>query len=411
MERAVITGMGVVSPIGNSLSEFETNLFAGHHGIVPIDHFDASDMGVKVYAPVRDLGASRTIPENELRRLDPYCVFGLLAARQAVGQAGLRGHVDPYRLGVFMSSGLGGTETLLGEVETMRQRGPRRVSPLLLPKWIPNMIAGIVSIDMGAHGASISHNAACASSAVSIGEGLRLIRHGYADAVICGGAEAIAQKVVMAGFQNMRALSTAGDPDRASIPFDRERKGFVLGEGGAAIVLESASHAGARGARSFGEITGYGVTSDASHITAPAADGEAIVRSIEFALREANALRPESGDEPIYVNAHGTGTVLNDRTEATAISRTLGDRALVSSTKSMTGHLLGGAGAVEVIASVMAIRKGLVPPTVGTAQIDDDIDIDIVTGAARRAPFSRTLSLSLGFGGHNVGLVIDAPED
>ncbi|NLI85144.1 MAG: beta-ketoacyl-ACP synthase II [Propionibacterium sp.] len=410
MERAVITGMGVVTPIGNSLTDFETNLFAGRHGIVPIDRFDASDMAVSVYAPVREPDAARTIPDNELRRLDRYCLFGLLAARQAMEESGIQGSIDPYRLGVSMSSGAGGVETLLSEFEILQQRGARRVSPLLVPKWIPNMIAGLVSIDVGARGPSISHNAACASSAVGIGEALRAIRHGYVDAVICGGAEAVAQKVVMAGFQNLRALTPSNDPDRASIPFDRERKGFVLGEGAGAIVVENASHARSRGAHCYGEVTGYGITSDASHITAPCADGEAVDWAMNYALREACAARPDAADGLIHVNAHGTGTVLNDRVEAGAIARVLGERAVVTSTKSMTGHLLAGAGAVEVIASVLAMRAGLVPPTVGTTEIDAGMQVDVVTGAARPASFSRAMSLSLGFGGHNVCLVIDAAE-
>lgn len=407
MERAVITGMGIVSPIGTTLAQFEASLFAGRHGIVPIDHFDTEGMTVKVYAPVRGLAAEEHFAPQELRRLDPHSVFGLIAAREAFAQAGLAGEIDPYRLGVNMCSGLGGVETALGEYDVLRDRGPRKVSPMLIPKWIPNMIAGLVSIDVGARGASVSHNAACASSAVSIGAGLRAIRHGYADAVVCGGAEAVTQRLIMSGFQSLRALSTSSDPDRASIPFDSERSGFVMGEGGAAIVLERESHARARGARIYGIVSGYGVTSDASHITAPAGDGAAIARAITDSLAEADAANGPTGDAPLHVNAHGTGTVLNDRIEAAVIERVLGEEALVTSTKSMTGHLLGAAGATEVIACTLALMAGAVPATAGTIELSEGMRIDVVRGSVREAAITRAVSLSLGFGGHNVALVID----
>ncbi|MFD0556975.1 3-oxoacyl-[acyl-carrier-protein] synthase II [Stackebrandtia endophytica] len=405
MEKAVITGMGVVSPIGNNVLEFEDNLFAGRHGIVPIDHFDNSDMTVRVYAPVKNLDTKEHFPTRELRRLDAYSLFGLIAARQAVADSGILGDIDPYRFGAYLSTGLGGVGTTLSEHDNLRERGPRRVSPMLIPKWISNMLAGLAAIEFDAKGPALSHVAACASSAASIGEGLRAIRHGYADAVICGGGEAITQKLVMAGFQSLRALSDSADPDRASIPFDRERAGFVMGEGGAALVLESESHARARGATIHAEVSGYGITSDASHITAPAEDGEAIDRAITDALAEAGA-----DDESVYVNAHGTGTVKNDQVEAAAIARVFGGKALVSSTKSMTGHLLGAAGAAEAIVSVLALRNSAAPPTAGTTELDDDMQIDVVRGGARPAQLSRAVSLSLGFGGHNVCLVIDRRE-
>lgn len=406
MERVVITGMGVTSPIGTGVAEFAERLFAGDHGIVPIDHFDTEGMAAKVYAPVQGLDADAHFPASEQRRLDRHAVFGLVAAREAFAQSGLAGEIDPYRLGVNMTSGLGGTSTALAEHETLRERGPRRVSPMLIPKWIPNMIAGLVSIDTGARGSSVAHNVACASSTVSIGEGLRAIRHGYADAVICGGAEAVTQRLVMSGFQSLRALSASADPDRASIPFDRDRGGFVMGEGGATLVLERESHARARGARILGAVRGYGMTSDASHITAPADDGQAIARALTDALAEAEAeAGPVTG--PVHVNAHGTGTLLNDRIEAAVIERVFGEEALVSSTKSMTGHLLGAAGAAEAIAATLTLAAGRVPPTAGTAELDDEMRIDVVRGAARETPVQRAVSLSLGFGGHNAALVID----
>lgn len=402
MEKAVITGMGIVSPVGNSLADFEHNVFEGHHGIVDIDHFDTSDMGVRVYAPVKELDAEAYVPARELRRLDAYTLFGLVAAKQAVAHAGILGNVDPFRLGVNMTSGLGGVGSALSENDTMQRSGPRKVSPMLMPKWIPNILSGLVAIDTGAQGAALAHNAACASSAVSIGEAVRAIRHGYLDAAICGGGEAITQKLVMAGFQNLRALTTSADPDRASIPFDRERSGFVMGEGGAALVVESESHARARGATILAEVSGYGITCDAFHITAPADDGAALDRAIRDALAEAG--EAEAG---VHVNAHGTSTMKNDEVEAAAVARVLGEGTLVTSTKATTGHLLGAAGATEAIASVLALHRGQVPPTAGTREIDDEMRVDVVRGRARDADLSRAVSLSLGFGGHNTCLVID----
>jgi 3-oxoacyl-[acyl-carrier-protein] synthase II len=405
MEKAVITGMGVISPIGNDLTEFAEHLFAGRHGIVPIDHFDSSDMSVSVYAPVKHLDAADHFPKNEIRRLDRYSMFGLIAAREAVEQSGVLGTLDPYRLGVYMSTAFGGVGTVIEEEATLQAQGPRRVSPLLVPKCLPNMLAGLVAIETGARGPSISHVDACASSSVSIGEAVRAIRHGYLDAAICGGGESATQKLVMAGFQNLHTLSSSEDPDRASIPFDRERSGYVMGEGGGALVLESESHARARGATILAEVSGYGATTDASHITSPADDAEAIGRAITNALDEAGET-----ESAVYVNAHGTGTVKNDTVEAGIIGKVFGDKALVSSTKSMTGHLLGAAGAVEAVAAVLALRCGFAPPTAGTTVLDDGIQIDVVCGTARRAPLSRSVSLSLGFGGHNACLVFDHAE-
>lgn len=402
MEKVVITGLGVVSPIGNGVEDFAASLFAGRHGITHVDRFDTSDMSVRLCAPVKDLDTTAYFSPSQVRRLDQYSVYGLIAAKQAIQDAGLRDSIDPFRLSVYMSTALGGVGTLLDESRTLSEQGPRKVSPMLVPKWTPNILSGLVAIDTGARGAAMSHSAACASSATSIGEGVRTIRHGYADAVICGGAEALIQKLPMAGFQNLRALSTTADPDRASIPFDRERSGFIMGEGGAALVLERESHARARGAAIYAEVSGYGVTCDAFHVTAPAEDGVAIDRAITDALAEAGERL-----EQVYVNAHGTSTVKNDRVEAAAIERRFGERAMVSATKSATGHMLGASGAVEAIASVLAIRRGTIPPTVGTERLDDDMRIDLVRGRARPAEVSRAVSLSLGFGGHNVCLVFD----
>jgi 3-oxoacyl-[acyl-carrier-protein] synthase II len=405
MEKVVITGMGVISPIGKNVAEFGESLFAGRHGIVPITHFDTADQDVRVSAPVKDYRPEEHFSEREAHRMDTYSQFGMIAAREAVKASGILGAVDPYRLGVYLTTSFGGTGTLLGEQEVLRQHGASKVSPLTVPKFLGNILSGLVAIDTGARGPVAGHAGACAASSMSIGEGMRAIRHGYADAIICGGAEAATQKLIVSGFQNLRALSTEADPDRACLPFDRDRSGFVMGEGAAAVVLESESHARARGATIHAEISGYGLTNDAAHMTAPALHGESIDRAITDALSEAG-----HGDETVYVNAHGTSTVKNDRLESAAIVRTLGGKAVVSSTKSMTGHLLGAAGALEAVASVLALRRQTVPATVGTSHLDEDIQADVVHGAARRLELARAVSLSLGFGGHNTCLVIDRAE-
>lgn len=303
-----------------------------------------------------------------------------------------------------MAPGLGGVSTVCDEFETHRTAGSRRVSPMLIPKWVGNMLSGVAAIELGAKGPSLSHVSACASSTMSIGEGLRAIRHGYADALVCGGAEMMGRLPVMAGFQNLRALSLADDPDRASLPFDKDRGGFVMGEGAAAVVVEREDHARARGARVLARLTGYGNTTDAHHITAPAEDAEAIRRAISDALAEAG---PTSG--VTHVNAHGTGTVRNDLVESRAIAAEFDETTPVTSTKSMTGHLMGAAGAIEMIACVLALTRGEVPATVGTTELDPGIRVDVVTGASRHTELERAVSLSLGFGGHNTCVVVDRP--
>jgi 3-oxoacyl-[acyl-carrier-protein] synthase II len=406
MEKVVITGMGVISPIGKNVAEFQENLFTGRHGIVTIDHFDTTDMAVRVNASVKDYNADDYFSERDAHRIDTYSQYGMIAAREAVQQSGILNDVDPYRLGVYMSTAFGGTGTLLREDAVMRQQGTRKVSPLTIPKYLANILSGLVAIDTGARGPAVSHVTACAASAVSIGEGMRAIRHGYLDAVICGGGEATTQKLIVSGFQNLHVLTEEADPDRACLPFDKHRSGFVMGEGGGALVLESESHAKARGATILAEVSGYALTSDAEHITAPSPRGESVDRAIADALTDAGVR-----DETVYVNAHGTSTIKNDRLESAAIARMLGGKAVVSSTKSMTGHLLGAAGAVEAVASVLALREQVVPSTVGTTELDEDIDVDVVHGAARSMEFSRAVSLSLGFGGHNACLVLDRAEE
>lgn len=407
MEKVVITGMGVISPIGDTVAEFEENLYAGRHGIAPIDHFDTSDMTTRVHAPVKDYDPSRYFSERDAHRMDTYSQYGMIAAREAVAQAGILdgSDIDPYRLGVFMTTSFGGTGTLLAENEVMTERGAGKVSPLTVPKFLGNLLSGLVAIDTGARGPAGAHLAACAGSALSIGEAMRTIRHGYADVMICGGGEAATQKLNVAGFQNLRALTPETDPDRACLPFDKNRSGFVMGEGGAALVLESESHARARGATILAEVSGYALTDDAAHMTAPAPHGESVDRAVTDALADAGPT-----DDMLYVNAHGTSTIKNDKLESAAIARTMGGKAVVSSTKSMTGHLLGAAGAIEAVASVLALRRQAVPSTVGTRELDEDIQVDVVHGGTRAMEFSRAVSLSLGFGGHNAALVLDWAE-
>lgn len=402
MEKVVITGTGVISPIGRTVAEFEENLFAGRHGIATIDHFDTSDMAVTVSAPVKDYDPAQYFSERDAHRMDRYSQFGLIAAREAVRQSGILDGVDPYKLGVYMTTSFGGTGTLLAENATMEEKGAGKVSALTVPKFLGNLLSGLVAIDTGARGPAAAHNGACAASAMSIGEAMRAIRHGYVDAMICGAGEAATQKLIVSGFQNLRALTTEADPDRACMPFDKDRSGFVMGEGGAALVLESESHARARGATILAEVSGYALTDDAAHMTAPALHGESVDRAITDALADAGA-----HDETLYVNAHGTSTIKNDKLESAAIARTMGGKAVVSSTKSMTGHLLGVAGAIEAVASVLALRRQEVPSTVGTRELDEDIQVDVVHGGPRSLEFSRAVSLSLGFGGHNAALVFD----
>lgn len=404
MHDVVITGMGAVSPLGVGVEQFEKNLYRGRHGIVRRGEDPQDDLAVRVYAPVADFKGEDHFSSLELRRQDPYVTYGLVAVREAVAEAGLVGQVDPYRLGVYMASGLGGVSTVCDELETHRQSGARRVSPMLIPKWVGNMLSGVAAIELGAKGSSLAHVSACASSTMSIGEGVRTIRHGYADALVCGGAEMMGRAPVLAGFQNLRALTLADDPDRASLPFDKDRGGFVMGEGAAAVVLEREDHARARGARILARVTGYGSTTDAHHITAPAEDAEAVGVAIAQALAEAG---PTSG--VVHVNAHGTGTVKNDLVESRAIAAGFDEATPVTSTKSMTGHLLGAAGAIEMVACVLALRRDEVPATVGTSDIDPEVRVDVVTGTPRRVELSRAVSLSLGFGGHNTCVVVDKP--
>lgn len=401
MERVVITGMGAITPVGNDVQTFWESLKAGKCGIGPITKFDVSDYKVKLAAEVKDFDVTQYVDKREARRMDVNCHFALAAAQQAVDQAGLKeGNFDPYRTGVIYGSGVGGLAVAEEEIPKLNAKGPGRVSPLCIPEMIANMAAAYISMRFGFKGENFCPVSACATANHSIGEAMRAIRHGYQDIVLCGGTENGIIPIALAGFSNMKALHTGDDPACASIPFDARRSGFVMGEGAGCLVLESLTHAQARGATILAEVAGYGASGDAYHITSPAPEGDAAARAIRGAIEDAG-LTPADVD---YINAHGTSTPLNEKYETIAIKKAFGDAAYkvkVSSTKSMTGHLLGGAAAVEAIACVMAIREGIIPPTIGYQEPDLECDLDITPNKAVEMPVNVAISNSLGFGGHN----------
>ncbi|WP_031475362.1 beta-ketoacyl-ACP synthase II [Agathobaculum desmolans] len=406
MERVVITGMGAITPVGNDVESFWASLKAGKCGIGPITKFDVTDFKVKVAAEVKDFDITQFVDKREARRMDVNCHFALAAAQQAVDQAGLtEGNFDPYRTGVIYGSGVGGLQIAETEIPKLKEKGPGRVSPLCIPEMIANMAAAYISMRFGFKGENFSPVSACATANHAIGEAMRAIRHGYQDIVLCGGTENGIIPISMAGFANMKAVYMGEDPTAASIPFDARRSGFVMGEGAGCLVLESLTHAQKRGATILAEVAGYGATGDAYHITSPAPEGDAAARAILGAITDAG-LTPADVD---YINAHGTSTPLNEKYETIAIKKALGDaayRVKVSSTKSMTGHLLGGAAAVEAIACVMAIRDGVIPPTIGYQEPDPDCDLDITPNQAVEMPVNVAVSNSLGFGGHNACILI-----
>ena len=406
MERVVITGMGAITPVGNDVESFWASLKAGKCGIGPITKFDVTDFKVKVAAEVKDFDITQFVDKREARRMDVNCHFALAAAQQADDQAGLtEGNFDPYRTGVIYGSGVGGLQIAETEIPKLKEKGPGLVSPLCIPELIAYMAAAYISMRFGFKGENFSPVSACATANHAIGEAMRAIRHGYQDIVLCGGTENGIIPISMAGFANMKAVYTGEDPTAASIPFDARRSGFVMGEGAGCLVLESLTHAQKRGATILAEVAGYGATGDAYHITSPAPEGDAAARAILGAITDAG-LTPADVD---YINAHGTSTPLNEKYETIAIKKALGDaayRVKVSSTKSMTGHLLGGAAAVEAIACVMAIRDGVIPPTIGYQEPDPDCDLDITPNQAVEMPVNVAVSNSLGFGGHNACILI-----
>ena len=407
MNRVAVTGMGIISPLGNDVKGFWEALYQGKCGIGPITRFDAAGYKVRIAAEVKGFEPARFGMETaEARRMDLFTQYAMAAAYQAMEQSGLMGQVAPERLGVNLSSGIGGIETMFRESGKLLSRGPGRVSPLCIPTMIGNMAAGNLAIRYQARGACVPVVTACATSTHSVGEAYRLIRHGYLDAVITGGSEASVTPIAIAGFTSCMALSEANEPLASSLPFDGRRAGFVLGEGAAALVLENFDHAKARRAVILGEIAGYGASCDAFHITAPHPEGEGAARAIRLALAEAG----DEGRESLYINAHGTGTPLNDKTETLAIKRALGEerarKAAISSIKGATGHMLGAAGGAELIATLLALRENLLPPTIPLEQPDPECDLDYVPGTARKESRELGLSISLGFGGHNGVLAV-----
>ncbi len=399
--RVVITGMGVISPIGNNISTFRDSLFSGKCGIGPITKFDASEYKCKVAAEVKDFDITDYgMERGDGRRMDIYSQYAMAAAWQAVEQSGIIGNIDPTELGVYVGSGIGGFHTSFTEAEKLLKRGPSRISPLYIPMMISNIAAGNIAIKFNAQGQTLPVVTACATSTNTVGEAYRAIKDGYATAIIAGGAEAAIEPLGVAGFCNCKALCETDDPGVASLPFDKRRAGFTMGEGAGILVLEELEHAKARGAEILAEVTGYGNTCDAHHITAPDPEGRGAARAIVQAVEQSGGIHGQ-----LYINAHGTGTQLNDRTETLAIKSALGEeaarKAAISSTKSMHGHMLGATGAVELIACVLAMRDSIVPPTINLNEPDPDCDLDYTPNTARKCAIDMTISTSLGFGGHN----------
>lgn len=405
LQRVVITGLGAVTPIGNDVSSYWDGLSSGRNGVAGITLFDASRHACRFAAEVKQFDPSGWLEPKESKRWDRFCQFAVVAAKQAVADAGLTIDAsNDERVGTAIGSGVGGLLMMESQAHVLADRGPDRVSPFCVPMMIPNMATGLTAIALGAKGPSSAVATACAAGSNAIGDAYRLIQLGLADAMVCGGAESAITPLGLAGFASAKALSFRNDdPATASRPFDAERNGFVIGEGAGVLVLESLEHAEARGATILGEVVGYGMSCDAHHITSPAPGGRGGAQAMRLALRDAQ-LEPEAVD---YVNAHGTSTQANDSNETAAIRSALGERAgqiPVSSTKSMTGHLLGGSGGIEAVAAVLAMKHGLVPPTINYLNPDPACDLDVVPNQARERKLNVVLSNSFGFGGHNVCL-------
>lgn len=405
MRRVVVTGLGAVNAVGNDVASSWAGLIAGRHGIAPITKFDTKDFRATMAAEVKGFDVLQYMDRSEARHTELTVQYAVAAAAQAGQDSGLTGAIDPKRVACYFSSGIGGLNTMASEQIKLMEKGPRRVSPYAITNMMGNASAGIVAIKQQCKGSCMSIATACASSSHAIGEAYRNIKSGYADAAYAGGAEATIVPVGVAGFINCQALSCSSDPDRASIPFDKERNGFVMGEGAACLVLEEYEHAKARGAKIYAEICGYGSTCDAHHITAPDPVGEGGGDAIAQALAECGGYVDPS---KVYINAHGTSTPMNDKIETLSIKRAFGDedahKLMVSSTKGATGHMLGAAGATEALVAVKALETGIVPPTVGYQVPDPDCDLDVVPNVAREAALELALSVSLGFGGHNACL-------
>ena len=405
MKRVVITGMGVISPVGNDVNTFWESLKAGKCGISRLEGFEEYNLPIHVAGRVRDFDPLRSgLSAAEKRRNDIYSQYALAAAAQAMAESGLvsNENIDENRFGIYFGSGIGGIQTFVTQTKILFDEGADRISPLFIPMMIPNIAGGNIAIKYKAKGPCLTHVSACATGTNSIGEAYLAIKYGRADAILAGGSEAAVTPLAIGGFANAKALTYEEDPAKACLPFDARRGGFVMSEGAGALMLEEREHAIARGANIIAEVCGYGCTCDAHHYTAPRPDGITAGRALREALDEAG-YKP---GENLYINAHGTGTHLNDSTETTAIKVALGEedahRASVSSTKSMHGHMFGATGAVELIASALALRDGIVPPTIGLEVPDPECDLDYTPGEARKRDLDIAISNSLGFGGHNV---------
>lgn len=407
MQRAVITGMGVISPVGNNLDEFWNNLIEGKSGIGLVTRFDTGDMPTKVAAEVKNFEPTEWINKKESRHMDRFAQFAIAAAKMAVQDSGLDlEKLDKERAGAVMGCGIGGVITFEEQKEVLMNKGSGRISPFFVPMLISNMAAGQLSIEFGLQGSSMTVATACASATNAIGEALRIIQRGEADVVFCGGTEAPITSLAFAGFCAMKAMSTEKEnPEQACRPFDKRRSGFVMGEGAGVLVLESLEHAQARGARIHAELVGYGSTSDAYHITTPVPGGAGAARAMRLALKDAGV----SGEDVDYINAHGTGTGPNDATETAAIKtvfESYATKLAISSTKSMTGHLTGAAGAIEAIICAIAIERGAIPPTINYGEPDPECDLDYVPNVARKHDVTVAMSNTFGFGGHNATIVL-----
>ena len=405
-KRVVVTGMGVIASLGHNVNDFWTNILAGKCGIERVTLFDAKDYSCQIGAEVRGWDPAQHMDPKEVRRNDRYTHFGFCAAKQAIADAKLdMTKEDADRVGVIIGSGIGGMLTIEAQHKVLMERGPRKVSPFMIPALISNMCGGLVAIELGARGPNFGVVSACSTATHAIGESLRMIRRGETDVMVCGGAEAAITPLAYAGFCSMKAMSTNNEaPQKSSRPFDANRDGFIMAEGSAILVIESLEHALARGAHIYCELAGYAATCDAYHITSPDPDGKGLSESMIKSLADAN-LAPDQVD---YINAHGTSTPYNDKFETLAIKKVFGDHARkvhISSTKSMTGHLLGAAGSIEAVISVKAIETGVVPPTINYETPDPDCDLDYTPNVKREAKINAVLTDNLGFGGHNASLV------
>ncbi len=405
MRRVVVTGLGAVTPIGHTVADYWQGLLAGKSGIAPLQRFDPKDHTCKIAAEVKNWNAEDHFEKKEVKKLESFTQFAVVAGREAFRDSGLNvENEDPFQIGVIVGVGMGGVMTIEDQHDVMIERGVRRVTPFLVPKMIPNMASGMISIDLGIKGPNSAIATACASATHAIGDAWRMIQRGDADAMVCGGAESVITPLSIAGFGNMHALTSRNDdPERASSPFDAKRDGFVMGEGAGLIVLEDLEHAKKRGAHIYAEIIGYGLTGDAFHMTSPGPNGEGGARAIKMCLRTAG-LQPEEVD---YINAHGTSTPLNDKLETEAIKTVFGDHAhklAISSNKSLIGHLIGAAGGVEAISTIKTIAEGKIPGTYNYADPDPECDLDYVPNQTREANVDVALSNSLGFGGHNASI-------